>query len=48
MYLAGPPYIPTSPRVETGFFATAAESIFGNPDPNSWRPLPIWTLFTEG
>jgi hypothetical protein len=48
MYFPGPPYIPTSSRVETGFFATAAESIFGTPDPDSWRPLPIWTFFTEG
>jgi hypothetical protein len=47
-YFPGPPYIPTSPQVESGFFATAAESIFGTPDPNTWRPLPIWTLFTEG
>jgi hypothetical protein len=40
-YFPGPPYVPTSPRVEMGFFATAAESIFGTPDPDSWRPMPI-------
>jgi hypothetical protein len=47
-YFPGPPYIPTSPRVESGPLVTIAESIFGTPDPDSWRPLPIWTLFTEG
>jgi hypothetical protein len=47
-YSPGPPYIPTSPRVESGPLVTIAESIFGTPDPDSWRPLPIWTLFTEG
>jgi hypothetical protein len=24
------------------------QSIFGNPDPNAWRPLPLSTLFSEG
>ena len=24
------------------------ESIFGKPDPNTWRPLPLSTLFSEG
>jgi hypothetical protein len=47
-YFPGPQYIPPSTRVESGPFATAVESIFGTPDPDSWRPLPIWTLFTEG
>jgi hypothetical protein len=47
-YLPGAPCVPTPPRVEMGLCATAAESIFGTPDPDSWRPLPIWTLFTEG
>jgi hypothetical protein len=28
--------------------AVILESIFGKPDPDTWRPLPIWTLFTEG
>jgi hypothetical protein len=47
-YFPGPPCIPTSPRVEMSLCATAVESIFGTPDPDSWRPLPIWTFFTEG
>jgi hypothetical protein len=39
---------PTAPRVELGFFDTITESIFGKPDPNTWRPLPLSTLFSEG
>ena len=39
---------PTAPRVEMGIFATIAESIFGQPDPDTWRPLPLSTLFSEG
>jgi hypothetical protein len=35
-------------RVETGIFETAARSIFGRPDPGSWRPLPFSTFFSEG
>jgi hypothetical protein len=31
-----------------GLFGTITESLFGDPDPNTWRPLPIWTLLTEG
>ena len=27
---------------------TITESIFGQPDPNTWRPLPLSTLFSEG
>jgi hypothetical protein len=44
----GPGVCPTPPRVTMGPCATIVESIFGTPDPNTWRPLPIWTLFTEG
>jgi hypothetical protein len=47
-YFPGSTCTPTSPRVEAGLFATAAESIFGTPDPDSWRPLPLSTLFSEG
>ena len=35
-------------RVETGIFDTVAESIFGQPDPNTWRPLSISTFLSEG
>ena len=31
-----------------GLFDTITESIFGQPDPNCWRPLPFSTLFSEG
>ena len=54
MTAPGPAYYPaygaapTAPRVETGIFATIAESIFGQPDPDTWRPLPLSTLFSEG
>jgi hypothetical protein len=45
---AGQASAPTAPRVETGLFDTIAESICGQPDPNTWRPLPCSTLFSEG
>ena len=54
MTVPGPTYYPasgvapTAPRVELGFFDTITESIFGQPDPNTWRPLPLSTLFSEG
>jgi hypothetical protein len=38
----------TAFRGETGLWSTVTESIFGKPDPNTWRPLPISTLFSEG
>jgi hypothetical protein len=44
MYYSGPVAAP----VVSGCFDAAIESIFGQPDPNTWRPLPIWTLFSEG
>ena len=31
-----------------GLFDTITESIFGKPDPDTWRPLPLSTLFSEG
>jgi hypothetical protein len=31
-----------------GLFNTITESIFGQPGPDSWRPLPLSTLFSEG
>jgi hypothetical protein len=39
---------PIAPRVEMGCFDTITESICGQPDPNTWRPLPLSTLFSEG
>ena len=44
----GPGSAPTAARVETGVCDTIAESICGKPDPNTWRPLPLSTLFSEG
>ncbi len=39
---------PTAPPVELGILDTITESLFGKPDPNTWRPLPLSTLFSEG
>ena len=47
-YYAGEGSEPTATRVEMGLFDTITESIFGQPDPNTWRPLPLSTLFSEG
>ena len=47
-YYAGEGSAPTAPIVEMGLFDTITESIFGQPDPNTWRPLPLSTLFSEG
>jgi hypothetical protein len=33
---------------ERGLWSTCTESIFGKPDPNTWRPLLLSTLFSEG
>ena len=44
----GPGVAPTSPPVEMGLFDTMTESVCGHPDPNTWRPLPCSTLFSEG
>ena len=43
-----PGMVPTATRVELGLFDTITESIFGQPDPDTWRPLPLSTLFSEG
>jgi hypothetical protein len=48
MYYPGAVAGPVAPQVVTGCFDTTVESIFGKPDPDTWRPLPIWTLFSEG
>jgi len=38
----------TAPRVVQGIFGTIAESIFGQPDASTWRPLPLSSFFSEG
>jgi hypothetical protein len=52
MPIPGPTYYPgvapAATRVEMGLFGTVTESLFGQPDPNTWRPLPLSTLFSEG
>jgi hypothetical protein len=40
--------VQTPTPVVMGCFDTVYESIFGKPDPNTWRPLPFSTLFSEG
>jgi hypothetical protein len=47
-YYPGYPAAQTPPRVVTGPIDTIAESIFGQPDPDTWRPLPFSTFFSEG
>ena len=39
---------PTACRVELGFCDTITQSLCGKPDPNTWRPLTLSTLFSEG
>jgi len=48
VYYPGAGTAPPGTPVVTGPFETIAESIFGKPDPDTWRPLPIWTFFSEG
>jgi hypothetical protein len=49
-----PSYFPSSgvappgTRVEMGLFDTITESVFGTPDPDTWRPLSLSTFFSEG
>lgn len=43
-----PRTMPAPTRVVTGPIETIAGSIFGKPDPDTWRPLPFSTLFSEG
>ena len=43
-----PGVAPAATPVEMGLFDTITESIFGKPDPDTWRPLPLSTLFSEG
>jgi hypothetical protein len=39
---------PPAPIVVLGPIDTITESLFGRPDPDTWRPLPLSTLFSEG
>jgi hypothetical protein len=39
---------PAASGAELGLVETATRSIFGTPDANTWRPLPLSTLFSEG
>jgi hypothetical protein len=49
LYDPAPDAAPTAPRVVVlGIFDTITESIFGQRDPDDWRPLPLSTLFSEG
>ncbi len=43
-----PGMVPSGTRVELGLFDTITESIFGQPDPDTWRPLLLSSLFSEG
>ena len=43
-----PDVAPPATPDEMGLFDTITKSIFGKPDPNTWRPLPLSTLFSEG
>jgi hypothetical protein len=47
-YYPGPGGAPTAPRVVMGPFDTIIESLFGQPDPDTWKPLTLGTLFSEG
>jgi hypothetical protein len=47
-YDPGPVVVPAGTRVELGLFETITESVFGQPDPDTWRPLLLSNLFTEG
>jgi hypothetical protein len=47
-YYPAPCVAPTPAPVVMGCFDTIYESLCGQPDPNTWRPLPLSTLFSEG
>ena len=47
-YYPGAGVAPPGTRVEMGLFDTITESVFGPADPDTWRPLPLSTLFSEG
>jgi hypothetical protein len=39
---------PAGSELQAGFFDTITASLFGKPDPNTWHPLTLGTLFSEG
>ena len=47
-YYPGAGVAPPGTPVEMGLFDTITESVFGPADPDTWRPLPLSTLFSEG
>jgi hypothetical protein len=47
-YNPGPGAAPVAVRLEMGIFDTITGSICGQPDPDTWRPLPLATLLSEG
>jgi hypothetical protein len=47
-YFPGECADPTANKAERGLFETIKESVLGQPDPNSWHPLPLATLCSEG
>jgi hypothetical protein len=47
-YYPGVGVAPPGTRVEMGLFDTITESVFGPADPDTWRPLPLSTFFSEG
>jgi hypothetical protein len=47
-YYPGTVVVPPGTRIEMGLFDTITQSICGQPDPDTWRPLPCSTLFSEG
>jgi hypothetical protein len=47
-YFPGYAVAPPDAGVELGLFDTITESLFGPADPNTWRPLPLSTFFSEG
>lgn len=40
--------VPTAARIELGICDTITQSVFGDPGPDLWRPLPFRTFFGEG
>jgi hypothetical protein len=47
-HLPTPGAAPPASRMGMAIFDTITDSILGEPDPNSWRPLPFSTFFSEG
>ncbi len=47
-YDPGPSAAQPATSLEMGPLDTITESLFGKPDPNTWHPLPLSTLLSEG